>query len=357
MSFGFEATNNNGKVLVSEQVRTLHFFAKAELLYTTDNSFCGGSRIYIYGSGAPSVPIPFFTMPTDGNSYGITRIFGSEAGWYIEVIHGVVSGLSSALGPAPELYMFCDLTNRAKPLIQTGTVLEPGHYDTYWWGETYWVPDRYNPVYANDNMGLVVYGPNGPTDVAHFDSRFSPLVVIGGANVIPPPAPFVNALPSGNDAGKGYQCNFIGGMQDYMRPVTTSTGLAVPASSKPIYSYSAMAQCERETIVTWEQSGGGEYYFNGIFDNGFRQRWTIYHSSKYWAFYRGAITKVGAAVYTTWAVAAYSCGYKSNGSGFNSWSQSSDGDASWSAGSWPYSNKTLNMRASPVIVSNGTLYD
>lgn len=369
MTFGFSATNGNRQLLISDEVRTLHFYEKARHYGTVADSFCGGFRVYSFITTTPDIPIPFFTAPNVGDTYGITRIYGGPGGWTIEIIHSINYFLNGiGIGGMPEVYIFSDLNNRPVPYINAnGTVVQ-------------------------DNMGLVVYGPNGPGTIAHFDSRYLPLVITGGWSATPPSSPFDNSIsPGGGSAMFDEQVMSANALYASNRdsPSLSNSFAAknynvVPGSnvvgSKPIFSYSSMGQCERDAGF----DDHSDWYVSGLF--GSRYGGTIWASSLYWCFYRSAIGRAYGSVFCSWAPAkrgyAYSirrdeagangifglvgmaAGAAFGGSGgaflgaaYGSTIQVDPNTTVTSNGLWPYSNKTLNTGASAVLMSDGALYD
>lgn len=358
MSYGFSATNTNGQVLLSETTKNLHFYDKAILVTTVPDTLCGGFNVYTYTSVARGIPIPFFTMPSAANTYGITRIYGNPGNWQIEIVHGVMNGTAGLLGPAPEVYTFCDLTNRDAPA-------------------------------ANDNMGLIVYNAYGEKN---YDSRYRPLIITNGWYVAPPVNPYYNSIDAG--AGSAYYDEQVLSAAALYATNRDSAALsssfspknvnAIPGAqilgTKPIYSYSAMGQCERDATF----SDHSDWYVSSLF--GSRYGGTIWASSLYWCFYRSAIGRFSNDLFCSWAPAkrgyAYSvrrdeagangifglvgmaAGAAFGGVGgaflgvaYGSTIQVDPNTTVTSNGLWPYSNKTLNTGASAVLVSDGALYD
>ena len=147
MSQGFIAYNNSNQILVSSDLRNLHFIAKLTSPTLADQTdYYGGLRRLTYSVSCSVTPVPFFTCPT-GDFYGITGIKSNGSGsWDIEIIR---SGTSSTY---PEVYVFAD------PRGSTAT----------------------------DSHGMIVYRDDG---TPAFDSRLRPLAVTGGVSVSHPSNP------------------------------------------------------------------------------------------------------------------------------------------------------------------------
>lgn len=296
MTYGFMATNSNGQVLVSSQTRTLHLLlvtASATQLYGHDTY--GGMRQWVYRFTSQRTPVPFFSLTSNLTGVSAISMVATDS-WEVTLI---CEGTNSI---PPTLYVFTDPVGRTSP----------------------------------ESYGVKVLMDDGSPA---FDSRFNPLSIGFSALIAPASEPLQN-----------------GSVSD-LTPVsqTTAGSLSVPA---PIASYSALAQCERESTRTWETSGDdgsvGKYKINP---------WTDYHSERKWAFYRSGIRVsssnqlycgwicVKQGVYTTRqhnSTSTLPNIITFGGDGNNS----SFGDG----GSLPYSNETLNLQPSAVIVANGTLY-
>lgn len=371
MTFGFEATNTSGQVLISDQTQNLHFFGKAGLSIKFSSDLTASNSptaiVRTYYTTCLSNPFPFFTMPVTGTcSYGISRIYGAAGSWYIELIQG---GFNSSLDTTaynndPEVYIFCNLANRPITL-------------------------------AGDSNGLIVYGSNGTANTRVFDSRYIPLVVTAGfGNAYPPSNPYDNAIQAqpgvaGYDGrnlaisahSNGYSYNsaeIVGSF--YPKNATYLSGAI--NNSKPIYCYSAVGQCEREQrfqdYVLWDERNYLGFGSSGRFDA----------ACTYWYTYRSSILSNSSGLYCTWLpatrgfVGGYSrtenpslslasivlgavigavtggigaaillgaagaVAFEQEGVYYNSVN-----------GSPPFSSLTLNTLSTTVLVSDGSVYD
>lgn len=306
MSQGLLAVNNSNQVLVSSDTRNLHFIGKPAL-YETRKSFdgYGGCRIFVYRVTSPFPILPFFTMPT-ADYYGIVAIRAVAASlWEIELLR---SGTSATL---PEVYVFAD------PRASTAT----------------------------DTHGLVVYMDDG---TPAFDSRLKPLTVAGGYSVWPAPDPRSNGIP----ALSAKYCDSPYG-SDAFAPYAYNDFSATQTVTKEIFSYASVAQAQREAFFQAEESEciGGSAYGNCV---GYLREELF--RSWYWAFYRAGISRPNASTLRVgWTCVSYGC----------RWTYEEDaalvgigvGGDSGEGGSWPYSNESLNLGATPVIVANGARYD
>ena len=298
MTYGFMATNSNGQVLVSSQTRNLHLLqimTPSSLLYTDSTNTYGGMHQWAYRFTSQRTPVPFFSLTGALTSISAIRMVAPDV-WEVTLI---CEGLSNP----PALYVFTDPVGRTSP-------------------ESYGVK--------------VLMDDNSPA----FDSRFNPLSIGFSALIAPASEP----LQNGNVSNLTPVIQVIAGT------------LNVPT---PIASYSALAQCERESYRAWE-TGGADAEILGKKIN----PWTDYHSERKWAFYRSGIRIsptnqlycgwicVKHGVYTTFQ-------HNSTSSLPNIVTLGGDGNHSsfGDGGSLPYSNETLNLQPSAVIVANGALYD
>jgi hypothetical protein len=312
MSFGFTATNNSGQVLVSSDTKNLHFVGKATFnRIIKSTSGYGGLVQYAFHIACNATPMPFFTMPT-ADRYAISAIRTVSGNvWEIELIRS-----GSAIDPMPEIYVFSEAS---------GVVAPP-----------------------STNYGVVVKGSNGVTPM--FDSRLGPLVVTNGFSVAPPLNPIVGAgtysslgallLGSG-----GLDAKFCRSDASYKFAPNNANVYSIGSlNSKPIFFYPSVAQCNRTSKATREES------LNLIIYSSYE-----YWESTYWTFYRGGISYSGTTLSCGWISCEWGCNYiyRENdrllGIGI-------DND-SGTGGKWPYSNETLNLQEVPVIVGNGATYD
>lgn len=311
MSHGFLAVNNNNQVLVSSDTRNLHFLEKLNSpTITNSTDYYGGLREFKYTISCAVTPVPFFTMPT-GDYYGITGIRSPSPGtWEIEMIK---SGTNNTF---PDVYVFAD------PRASTAT----------------------------DTHGMVVYRDDG---TPAFDSRLRPLVVTSGAAVTHPSNPrpsFPYSLSSDycNSAGSSAGGHFAPDQfKRYLVPIT---------SSKPMFHYSSLAQAQRQANYrrTRRECIGFNAY-GACVGYGTEEVW----ESRYWCFYRGGIRR-GSTISDTYVDAGWIAVYW----GCN-WVYSKDkelfgidiGGKGGEGGSWPYTNETINLSSTSVIIADATRYD
>lgn len=308
--FGFFAMNNNGQVLISSDTRNLHFVGKAVLTSVPDSaSGYGGFQRGIYTIQCAVTPVPFFTMPTN-EFYAIAAVrnVGGYT-WEIELIR------SGNYGEVPEVYVFSDPRGATQR--------------------------------ANSDYGMLVMTADG--GVA-FDSRMSPLVITGGLAVQPPSNPITTAV-SGLSA-QGCRSMVTAGQK--MAPNNyNSYGLSTyKPITKPIFYYPSIAQSQRQyNFSQSERRCTGFSVFGNCIGYESKAKW----ESRYWAFFRGGIRYTAGQIQCGWIAVKYGCNYSSNGG--SSFLGISLGGSGSTGGTWPYSNKTLNIVDTAVIIADGYKYD
>lgn len=306
MTWGFQATNTSGQVLVSSETRNLHFIGKARLdrIIKQFDGY-GGLRHYAFRIACNVTPVPFFTMPT-ADFYGVASVRGVSAGvWEIEIIR---SGTSANI---PEVYVFAD---------PRGTTAR------------------------NTNYGMLVLRDDGTPS---FDSRLSPLVVTGGTSVAPPSNPLATA-PGSMEAK---YCGSTVASSNF-RPTNFNQYSLNPNSNKPMFFFSSVAQAQRDARFSASRRLciGVSAYGNCI-GYGEEEFW----NSTYWGFYRAGIRYSGGILSCGWVCLEYGCNWTyEQGSQFLGIGL---GDDSGTGGVWPYSNETLNLAPSGVITANALRYD
>jgi len=306
MSYGLEATNAAGQVLISSEFKNLHFKQKKTSPDYTDrdsSGIFGGVKLMRYRFNLSETPVPFFHVPS-GNSCAITAVRSVSSGvWDVEVLTNGVN---------PEIYIFA-----------TAAVTSSG--------DTYGVQ-----VFNNSNQ-------------VTFDSRATPLLVTGLVTVSQPSQPSSSYSSSGlssescSTAVATYNASFV--------PNNTSS-YSTSLPTKPLFFFSSNAQAEREIHVSTTDSvcDGISVKGNCI---GFLRDYE--YDSYYWAFYRNVIQWSSGSLKSTWCVSDWGC----------HWTYNTDsyvigigtGGSSASGGSWPYSNETINTFNNTVIIGDASYYD
>jgi hypothetical protein len=308
MSYGLIAYNNSNQVLVSSDTRNLHFIAKVSsptTMLINDSTY--SIRVAAYDVVCDVTPVPFMTLPSTADFYGVTRITNQGGNvWRIEVVK------SGPDNDYPEVYVFAD------PRGKTST----------------------------DAYGMKVFRDDG---TAAFDSRLKPLTVTGGLAVVHPS----NPKPSLSYGLSSDNCNSVGSAQAGSFAPDQYNAYSMSALSKPMFFFPSLAQAERQGTWSREDSSciGGTLKGNCI---GYYRQYNW--SSTYWTFYRGGIRRANSTtLHAGWIQVAAGC----------TWTYSEDsaligigtGGSSGSGGSWPYSNETINLSAATVIIGDASRYD
>jgi len=306
MSSGFLAVNDSNQILVSSDTRNLHFIGKAPV-YEARNTFetHGGCRIFAYRVTSPVPILPFFTMPTtDFHGVIAIRYLGSNV-WEIEVLK---SGTNQDI---PEVYVFAD------PRASTAT----------------------------ESHGFIVNRDDGTPS---FDSRLRPLTISGGLTVQQPSNP-LPALGFGLDPKNCGSTTTSAGQA--FAPTQYNVYTPTIAPSKPMYSFASIAQAEREATFSTSEDECDGISTKGVCGGVSR---TYYWTSTYWSFYRGGIRRIGNEIHAGWVIVSFGCNW--------TYAKESDligigiGGDSGAGGSWPYSNESLNLTPSPIIIADAARY-
>lgn len=303
MSHGFLAVNNSNQVLISSDTRNLHLVTKSTSPSVTDSSSAYGGFVELtYTIQSSVTPVPFFTMPT-GDYYGIAGVKNTTGDtWEIRVIR---SGTSSTY---PELYVFAD--PRA--------------------------------VTATDTHGMQVFRDDG---TASFDSRRRPLAVTGGTAVSH------TSNPRSSIPGLGSRYCSSGTGNGGFTPDTENGPYGVSVPAKPMYHYSSLAQAEREAaFYSKDESCTGVDYGICIGYSTTDEYW-----SHYWAFYRGGIRYSSGNLYAGWIVVRGGCWWTTYSD--SSFVGIGTGSDSGNGGQSPYSNDTINLASTAVIIGDASRYD
>lgn len=297
MSYGFTAHNASGQVLVSSNTRNLHLREQVvlpqSLIGSHDNY--GGLRCWVYRFNSPRTPVPFFQLSnTFTGVTSIKRVDGNT--WEVTLIRGTTHP------SPPRLFVFTDPVG----------------------------------LISAERFGLQVFMNDG---TPAFDSRFRPLAVKYSALMAPPTEPLG---PSG--------------VSD-LNPVSFNSAGYIDLPLPVIGTYSALAQCERRRTASWETSGDdgglGKYKVNP---------WTQYHTGVTWAFYRSGVRLVEGRLDCGWVCVKH--GYyeqvvrNSVSTLGNILTVGGEGNASssGSSGELPYSNETLNLQPSAVVLTGMDSY-
>jgi len=324
MTFGIEFLNENGQILISDGLKTLHFWGKPSANLASSDSTAGGSFLYTYFVTVSSsyVPVPFFTIPnTSSQLVGNTRVNyqNNNNRWRIEILTNVQS--------APEVYVF----------------IEP------------------NAAITQQDFGAQLFNGGG---VMTFDSGRLPLTVEAAFDSANWPSD-----PSPNASASGLSARYCGGedsatFSSNFTPTNTSTisGTAtLPA--KPIFFYPSTAQSQRMEAASEQNGYCKNFGHSGLCLGTYRnEAWY----SAYWAFYRGGIGRSGSSnLKAGWITRDYDCYHDyafrdttsigiNVGDLFGIFDNES---GSATGGTFPYTNESINLTSNPILVADGAKYD
>jgi len=308
MSFGLTALNDNNEVIISSELKNLHFIDKLTTPISSNSTTTGfgGIKIHIYRvNNCPTIPVPFIHMAVNEEA-GVTAVRNIDSTtWDIEVLTN---------NHNPDVYVFADAS----------------------------------AVSATNNHGLIVYNADG---AEAFDSRARPLAVTNATNITPPSSPRSPFSPGGLDAKF---CNSNGNSthsSGWTPNTSNDTSLTLPA--KPMFFYFSLGQAELEAsyFANEEECDGASVKGNCV---GFVRRYSW--TSTYWAFYRATISYPNTSTLRSqWTTYAYDCHwqYSTNDGAFGI----GTGGSSSAGGAWPYSNETINLSDKICIVGDASRYD
>ena len=305
MSYGFEATNNNNKVLISSETRNLHFLGKFSSPSVSNSaSAYGGFKELSYTVTCTVTPVPFFDMPTN-DYYGIVGVKNTTGNtWVIKLIR---SGTGTTY---PSLYVFVDARG----------------------------------VSSTESYGMQVLQNDGS---ASFDSRKEPLVITGGAAVTHPSNPLSSSITGLSEE----QCSSGSSHSQHTPDVESSAVSIGSVSSTPIFHYSSLAQTQRQAEFEVSTSFCvGLVLYNKCVGYGDSET----NTSTYWAFYRGGIRRSGTNVFAGWITVDGGCFWSSEDA--SNFFFINAGGGSGTGGDFPLSNETINLASTAVIVGDGTRY-
>lgn len=318
MSFGIRAYNDNSEVLISSDLKNLHFFSKITSATSTDQTTTsfGGRKLHTYRvANMSTIPVPFVYMAAN-NEAGVISVkpTRNSSNQIVDESYDIIVLTD---GTEPTLYIFADATS----------------------------------VSSTDQTGMVVYNSDGS---AAFDSRARPLAITQTAFLSHPSSPVSSFSNSGLDAK---ECRSNGNSTHSTR-FTPNTQVVhnVVLPTKPMFFYFSIAQAQKQTTLTAseEECDGVDGYGNCV---GAKRNY--FWSSTYWAFYRETIkwtTSGSGQIITQYTMSHYDCNYYNtvNGSfiGIGTGGSSDDG------GTWPYGNQVVNTTDSSVcIVGDASRYD
>ncbi len=320
MSYGFEAINNNNKIIINDKFENYHFAGKATF-QSVDGSglhdsisgstsayltFLGGRTVYTYTFTTAGTPLVFIRPKEFQRHFALIRQSQSGSTWTFEVL--VEGGINLTSSTRPELYCFVNADDT--------DLLSEDH-------------------------GLIVKKADGTTRT--FDSRHLPLAIIGGGTHKPPVDPTESAgLPS---VTTGHAWNHQVNDHDFRTDSQyNSYGFTGTYSDLMIAAPSMAQAVYKRQMEGYKQSCG--FGGTGCQDH--------YSTAIWWVMYRNTFKLRNNFLDSGWTV--YSSGYA-----FSSVSEGGGwfggGGGSYSTGTMPYSAKTINHHDEVYILADATRYD
>jgi hypothetical protein len=314
MSYGFEAINNNGKVIINDKIENLHFVGKATRgsnnsdygnfpTYTGAFDTLDGRVIHYYSITCTGTPIVFI-KPTDYSRWhGLIKQSVSGTTWSFDVI---ISGTSTS--NPPDLYCFVNADDA--------------------------------PV-GSENYGMQVFKSNGTTKT--FDSRSQPLAITGGGNIIPPSDPTNGTgLPQSTS---GHPWNTATNDHDFR-----SSNRYNEYNNTNINTTNTMFSCPSIAQAVYKRRMDG---FKQSQDYG-QPTQNHYSTAQWFVMYRSAFRLRNNYIDAGWT--GYAAGY-SFSSSFEDGGWFGGGGGSYSTGTMPYDPKTINLQTNAYIIADSSRYN
>lgn len=139
-----------------------------------------------------------------------------------------------------------------------------------------------------------------------------------------------------------------GPISSQMAPNSTTVANFNPSGTTPIFFYSSLAQSQREYQFIQKET---DVDLLGLF----KQYYTWV--SNYWAFYRSGIRVKNGVIECGWITVKNDCNYFYSEVNTFFFGLIPIGSGSYTGGTWPYQNETLNLVDTPVIMADAARLD
>jgi hypothetical protein len=312
MTDGILVKNNTGHILISSDVKSLHYFGKADYVSTpltglTDFPNYGGSNdalsgrcIIRYRILTSYTPL-FFIRPSDYTRFhGIINQWQDGSYWYVDVIQ------SGGTEDRPDVHVFIEPTS----MTPTG------------------------------DHGILTKLSDGNTA---FDSRLKPLAITYAAGVQPPTDPTDGSGLPGSTSGHPW--NYASNDHDFTCDDSYSSYASSTLNSNTDLMFSAPSTAQ----AVYSRTMYG--YKNSCDTYSCQSHWS---TAIWWAMYHQAYKIDPGYVRAGWCV--YAAGYYFY-SAYESGGWFGGGSGSASSGNAPYNNKTINLSQNTIIVANASHYE
>ena len=317
MAYGFEAKNDNGKVIINDTIENLHFIGKATRGssnadygdfpgYGGSNDALDGRVIHYYTITCSGTPVAFIKPADYSRWHGIIKQSVSGTTWSFDVM---VSGTSTS--NPPDIYCFVNADDIPVPS-----------------GETY---------------GMQVFKSNGSTKT--FDSRRQPLAITGGGTASAPPSDPTNSSGTPGTSS-GHSWNYSSNDHDFR-----SSNRYTAHSDSAANTSNAMFACSSLAQAVYKRQQHGYKESCGFLGCCCQDH---HSTAAWWVMYRQMFRLRSGNFDSGWT--NYAAGY-SFSSSFESGGWFGGGGGSYSTGSMPYTAKTINLQSNAYIIADSSRYD
>ena len=317
MAYGFEAKNDNGKVIINDTIENLHFIGKATRGgnnsaygdypgYGGGNDSLDGRVIHYYTVTCSGTPVAFIKPNDYARWHGIIKQSVSGTTWSFDVM---VSGTSTS--NPPDIYCFVNADDIPVPS-----------------GETY---------------GMQVFKADGTTKT--FDSRRQPLAITGGGSIVSPSDPTNSSGLPGTTNNASWQSS--SNDHDFRSSNRYNTVADSAANTtNAMFSCPSLAQAVYSRVINGYKCSNHPYPQSGC-----QEHWS---TAWWWVMYRAAFRLRSGNFDAGWT--NYQAGYwyqehYDSGGWFGS------GSGGYTSGNRPYSDKTINLQNNAFIIADSSRYD
>ncbi len=291
-SYGMRAYNSAGQVLISSDLSNLHFAGRAEFQEIVSQHDQYGGCTLFRYTIALTTVPVPFVHPNSDSAF-FSVVSVDQSTTGLWEIDVARSG---AGGSAPDLFVFT-------------------------------IPEGFGE--RSENYGMLVFRDDGE---AAFDSRIQPLAVTGGGECQPPNSPISSSNQLTPTEYNSYDLGSLN-WQDLM------------------FCSPSLAQAEREYSESqYHEECIGFSFFGWCF--GWSSEWS--RTDTWWGFYRSAFRIRAGVLECGWLT--YSYGHHWRTESDESFLFFDVGGGSSSGGTWPYSNKSINLSANSYLLAHPSRY-
>lgn len=341
MAYGFEAKNDNGKVIINDTIQNLHFVGKATYIssssdygnfpsYGGSNDALDGRVIFTYKITSAGTPVAFI-KPNDYSRWH------SQIQQYWQA-NATLATFSSALSRDFEDMDDDDTVDWYFKIMVSGT-------------STSNPPDLYcfinahhmHAIPSSDTHGMIVYKSDGV--IKTFDSRKQPLAITGGGTASAPPSDPTNSSGTPGTS-TGHSWNYSSNDHDFR-----SSNRYTAHSDSAANTSTAMFSCPSMAQAVYKRQQHGYKRSCGFLGCCCQDH---HSTAAWWVMYRQAFRLRSGNFDSGWT--GYAAGY-SFSSSFESGGWFGGGGGSYSTGTMPYTAKTINLQSNAFILADSSRYD